>query len=304
MPSVGFIGAGTVGTALAVSLSGRGYQLAAVASKTHASAAALAARIQPPPPVCDAQGAVDRCELVFLTTPDDLIGPVANSLAWHAGQAVVHCSGAASTDVLEAARAAGAAVGAFHPLQTFASVNEAIENLPGSAFAIEADGPLLTILEQMARDLSGTPIRLGPGDKTIYHTAAVLVSNYTVALMAAATELWGQFGVTTPDATQSLLPLLQGTINNIRKIGLPGCLTGPIARGDLGTVEKHLEALEARAPELLGIYCELGLRAVPVALAKGKIDTNQARALEKALADHLHTSSQVSTRGLNRTEAN
>lgn len=294
MPSIGFIGAGTVGTALAVSLSRRGYELVAVASRTQASAAGLAARIQQAPLVCDLQTAVDRCELLFITTPDDLIAPVVNSLTWHVGQAVVHCSGAASTDILEAARAAGAPVGAFHPLQTFASVTEAIENLPGSAFAIEAEGPLLDTLEQMARDLSGTPIRLGPGDKTIYHASAVLVSNYTVALMAAATNLWEQFGIATPEATQALLPLLQGTVNNIRKIGLPGCLTGPIARGDLGTIQKHLRALEARAPELLGTYCELGLRAVPVALAKGKIDTERARELEAALAEHLHA----------RTEAN
>jgi len=274
-------------------LSRRGYKLVAVASRTQASAVGLTARLQPPPPVCDAQSAVDRSELVFLTTPDDLIAPVANSLVWHAGQAVVHCSGAASTDVLEAAHAAGAAVGAFHPLQTFAGVNEAIENLPGSAFAVEAEGPLLDTLEQMARDLSGTPIRLGPGDKTLYHAAAVLTSNYTVALMAAATQLWEQFGVAAPEATKALLPLLQGTVNNIRKIGLPGCLTGPIARGDLGTVEKHLQALEARAPELLGMYCELGLRAVPVAVAKGKIDPNQARALETALAAHLRTRTEA-----------
>ncbi len=135
----------------------------------------------------------------------------------------------------------------------------------------------------MATNLHGHWVRLGPGDKLLYHLSAVLVSNYTVALMKMATDLWHNFGVSTGDATQALLPLLQGTVNNISGVGLPNCLTGPIARGDLGTIRNHLEAMGNRAPSLLAAYCELGLQAIPVALAKGKIDDKRAQEMEQIL---------------------
>ncbi|MDO8670328.1 MAG: DUF2520 domain-containing protein [Dehalococcoidia bacterium] len=276
MLRVGFIGAGTVGTAMAISLSRRGYGVVAVSSRSRSSAERLAARLEGCEAYADGQCVVEAAELVFVTTPDSAIGPVVSQCAWRAGKSVVHCSGADSLDVLEAARKSGASVGALHPLQTFASVEEAIENLPGSTFALEAEGLLLGTLEAMAKDLGGTCVRLGPGDKVLYHAAAVLTSNYMVALVSMATDLWKQFGVSTSEATDALLPLIRGTVNNITKVGLPNCLTGPIARGDLGTIEKHIKALAERAPGLLDAYRLLGLQTVPIALAKGRIDDQRA----------------------------
>jgi len=113
----------------------------------------------------------------------------------------------------------------------------------------------------------------------------VMVSNYTVALMKMATDLWREFGKSTPEATQALLPLLKGTVNNIAKVGLPNCLTGPIARGDTGTIQKHLQALGERFPSLLAAYRELGLQDIPVALAKGGIDEGQAVKLRELLME-------------------
>ena len=96
------------------------------------------------------QGVADNADFVFLTTPDDAIPAVVDTVRWHTGQYVVHCSGADSLDVLEPARIVGARVGSFHPLQTFASIQKAIDNLPGSTFALEAEGALLDILKEMA----------------------------------------------------------------------------------------------------------------------------------------------------------
>jgi predicted short-subunit dehydrogenase-like oxidoreductase (DUF2520 family) len=99
-----------------------------------------------------------------------------------------------------------------------------------------------------------------------------------------ATDLWRGFGVPAAQATQALLPLLRGTVNNIEKIGLPHCLTGPIARGDVGTLRNHLEALLERAPGMIDAYRQLGLQAIPIALEKGRI--SQEKALEiKALLE-------------------
>jgi predicted short-subunit dehydrogenase-like oxidoreductase (DUF2520 family) len=105
-----------------------------------------------------------------------------------------------------------------------------------------------------------------------------------VTLVKLATDLWQTFGVSTTEATQALLPLLQGTVNNLGNVGLPDCLTGPIARGDLGTIRKHLAALEARAPALLPTYRELGRQTVPIALAKGRIDEQGAKEMHKLLS--------------------
>jgi len=283
MDRIGFIGAGTVGRALAITLANEGYHVAAAASRTRASAAALAAQVPGCAVLGTAQAVANAADLVFITTPDDAIAGVAAAVQWHFGQGVVHCSGAASTDIIAPAAQDGAQVGAFHPLQSFASVSRAIENIPGSTFAIEAEPPLRDKLVAMATALRGSPVLLGPGDKVLYHAAAVIVSNYTVALMKMATDLWRQFGVPPAEATAAMLPLLRGTVNNIANIGLPNCLTGPIARGDAGTVERHLAALERRAPQLLAAYRDLGLQAVEVALEKGKVDQAQAARMRALL---------------------
>jgi predicted short-subunit dehydrogenase-like oxidoreductase (DUF2520 family) len=199
---------------------------------------------------------------------------------------VVHCSGADSTETLESARQSGAQVGAFHPLQTFASFQQALDNIAGSTFAIESEEPLLTTLKEMATSLDGHWIKLKAGDKVVYHAAAVIACNYLVTLVKLATDLWQTFDVPAEEATQALLPLLRGTLNNIDKVGIPQCLTGPIARGDTGTIKKHLKALQETAPSLLSTYQELGLQTIPIALAKGKINHEQAQELREML-QHL-----------------
>jgi predicted short-subunit dehydrogenase-like oxidoreductase (DUF2520 family) len=197
---------------------------------------------------------------------------------------VIHCSGAHSLDILESASKDGAQVGAFHPLQTFASVAHAIKNIPGSTFALETEGGLLETLKRMTQDLDGSWVQLKAGDKVLYHAAAVFACNYLVTLMKMATDLWQAFGVSTPEATKALLPLLRGTLNNLENIGLPNCLTGPIARGDMGTIKRHLEALEKSAPSLLPAYRELGTQTIPIALGKGKIDSARAEEMCKLLS--------------------
>ena len=283
MLKLGFIGAGTVGTALAIRLNDRGYQVVAVSSRSQASADKLVQEINGCRAVSSNQAVADAAELVFITTPDDAIAPVASIIQWHTGQNVVHCSGADSTDILESAKKSGAQVGAFHPLQTFASVTQAIDNIPGSTFAIEAEEPLLTSLKEMATALDGHCIELKAGDKVVYHAAAVIACNYLVTLVKLATDLWQTFDVPTQQASRALLPLLRGTIHNIETVGIPKCLTGPIARGDTGTIKKHINALEKVAPAVLSTYCELGRQTIPIALAKGRINEQQAEELQAIL---------------------
>ena len=282
MKKIGFIGAGIVGTALAILLNRRGYQIVAVADRSRTSAENLAKTINNCR-VVNNQEVANTADLVFITTPDDTIATIASQVKWPKGCSVVHCSGADSTDILEPARRSGVMVGGFHPLQTFAGVKQAIENIPGSTFAVEAEEPLLTSLKDMATTLGGRWIELKAVDKVAYHAAAVFASNYLVTLVKMSTDLWRTFDIPIDQATRALLPLIRGTIKNIETIGIPQCLTGPIARGDTGTITKHLKTLREKAPSLLFPYKELGLQTVPIALAKGRINEKQAIELEAIL---------------------
>ncbi len=283
MLKVGFIGAGTVGTALAAGLKDRDYQVVAVSSRSQTSAQKLARQVPGCEVFSNGQDIADRAELIFITTPDDAIAQVASQVKWYSGQSVVHSSGAESTSILAPAKRLGAKVGAFHPLQTFASVKEATRNIPGSTFAIEAEEPLLGTLKKIATVLGGEFIELKAADKVIYHAAAVIACNYMVTLTKLATDLWETFDVPRPRAIRALMPLLRGTLHNIEILGIPDCLTGPVARGDSGTIEKHLSALRKVKPELLSVYRELGLQTIPIARAKGKINQQQANKLHAIL---------------------
>ena len=286
MIDLGFIGAGTVGTALAFLLSSRGYQVKSASSRSLASAKNLAKAVDGCHPFGNNQDVVDTAELVFITTSDDAIAKVASQIQWHAGQSAIHCSGADSTDILEPAKKAGAKVGVFHPLQSYASVAQAIENTPGSTFALEAEEPLLTTLKDMAIAIGVHWVELKASDMASYHTAAVIAGNYLTTLVKSATDLWQTFSIPPEQATRALLPLLLGTLHNIDAMGIPLCLTGPIARGDTGTIEKHIDTLQRLAPHLLAAYKELGLQTIPIALAKGKINEHQAREIGIILKRH------------------
>jgi predicted short-subunit dehydrogenase-like oxidoreductase (DUF2520 family) len=283
MLKVGFIGAGIVGTALAVLLNRNGYKVTCVSSRSRKSAKNLAGAVEGCNILDTNQDVADAADFVFITTPDDVIPRVASRVKWRKRQSVVHCSGADSVEILEPARKSGARVGGFHPLQTFAGIEQAIENIPGSTFAIETDEPLLTTMKDMATALGGQWIRLKSRDKAAYHAAAVFACNYLVTLVKLSTDLWETFRISPEKSTKALLPLLRGTLNNIETLGIPQCLTGPIARGDISTINKHIKTLEKKAPALVAPYMELGRQTIPIALAKGKIDKKHSTELEKTL---------------------
>jgi predicted short-subunit dehydrogenase-like oxidoreductase (DUF2520 family) len=280
MRKIGFIGAGTVGTALATLLRRRGYEVAAVFDINQESAQKFLSRVEGSRVFNSPRNVAENTDLIFITTPDSSIGKVALDVNWRKDTSVIHCCGAESADILEPARKLGARVGGFHPLQTFAGIDQAIENIPGSTFAIEAEDPLLGTLISMAEALNGRWIKLGAEDKPAYHAAAVFASNYMVTLVKMAADLWQTFGGTPDKATRALIPLMKGTLHNIETLGLPQCLTGPIARGDTGTVSRHIQTIKEKSPSLLFPYKELGLQTLPIALAKGKISRKKANELE------------------------
>ena len=283
MERLGFVGAGRAGTALARGLAAVGWPVVAVSSRTAAHAEALAACLpEAARALPDAQGVADAADVVFLTVPDAAISAVAEAIAWTRGQGVVHASGVESTAPLAAAARQGALAGSFHPLQTFAAVPppDALAPFVGVTCALEGDHTLLPRLEAMARALGARPQALPPETKLLYHTAAVLASNYLVTLLHLAADLWRTFGVPEREATEALLPLVRGAIDNVAAHGAVEALTGPIARGDAGTVEKHLAALAAARPEALATYRALGRATLELVRLRGDLDAEAVAALE------------------------
>ena len=282
-PRLGFIGPGTVGIALARSLASAGYPVVSISGRNAERLGRAVESIPGARAAESAQEAVDAADLIFLTVPDDAIQSVAERLAWAPGKSAVHCSGAASLDLLETAERQGAAVGAFHPLQTFASAEQATRNLPGSAVAIEASDPALeSTLEAMADALGGRPLVLR-GDKALYHASAVIACNYLVTLLDVAAGVWPHLGLSKEDGLKALLPLVRGTIENLDAIGLPNALTGPVSRGDVGTIERNIAALSEHAPETAALYVELARRTIPIARAKGTLSEDAAKRLLERL---------------------
>jgi len=283
MLKLGFIGAGPVGTTFGVRLSEQGYAVVAVADISP-TAAERFSRLVPGCRVFNqTQELVDAVEMVFITTADDFIPQVSSGLKWRPGQMAVHCSGASTVQSLEAARQQGARVGSIHPCQTFAGIEQAIANLPGSTFAIEAEEPLKTTLAEMARALSGDIVYLTSEDKVLYHAAAAIACNYFTTIVKLASDLWRNFGKTPADAIKAYMPLLRGTLANIETTGFPKCLTGPIARGDVATIRRHLAALEKFAPELLPLYKALGAFTIPIGRDKGSLTADRSEELQALL---------------------
>lgn len=280
---IGFIGSGAAAGALARALATAGQNVVAVSSRQSSRARELAASISGCSAVHDPQLVVESADLVFLAVPDMAIESVCESLTWSPNLAVVHCSGAHSVDVLSTAARAGALVGGFHPLQTFAGRPDDAERVAGSVIGIEADATLKAALTVLARNIGGRPVYLSAENKPLYHASAVLISNYVVTLAAIAAELWDTFNVPRNEALEALLPLLSGAVANLKQVGLPNALTGPIARGDGATVEDHLESLARNRPQLVPLYQELGYKTVDLAL-QGGLDSRSADAIRAVLA--------------------
>lgn len=278
MPTVGFVGAGKGGQTLAAALAAAGVRVTAVASRSRASAERLAALAGVPPDgIRDYASEIPaRAHLTLLTVPDDAIAGAVNEICarhgWRPGHAVVHCSGALPSRILDCARLEGSLAGSFHPLQAFAQrppdTAAACAALRGIVFGLEGDDGLEATLRRLAALLGGQALVLQPESKPLYHAAAVIVSNYAVTLVNTGAALLAQCGLDRAAAVQALLPLLTGTLANLAHLGLPNALSGPLSRGDAGTVAGHLAALDATAPAAAALYRSLGLATVAPALEK------------------------------------
>ena len=226
----------------------------------------------------------DRVEVIVCAVPDDAIAPLARTLsatgAVRADQVVLHLSGSLDHTALESLRASGAALGSLHPLQTLVEPERAPDHVRGAWAAVEGDPRAVETAERLAGDIGLHPFRLRPEHKTLYHAGAVFASNYFVVVEAVAQQLLERAGLSREDAWAALAPLVRGTYDNLTHAGPEGALTGPVVRGDVDTLARHLRVLPDRDRAL---YRDLGLAVLDLARRRG-LAADVIDRLERTLA--------------------
>jgi len=268
---IAIVGPGRLGQALARSLRAAGYTISEVISRDLPESRRRAARL------ARALGARARtpatasfnAQVVWLCVSDDAIRACARELAPKAGwkgKVALHSSGALSSDLLAALRRRGAAVASIHPMMTFGRDPSSTPSLGGVPFAIEGDARAARVARRIARDLGGEPFRIPRESKVLYHVLGSFSSPLVVATLATAEQVAAAAGISRPAAARIMQPILQQTIVNYLRDGAGAAFSGPLARGDLATVRRHLAALR-RVPEARQVYIALvraALKSLPV----------------------------------------
>jgi len=283
---VGFVGAGKVGRALGRDFYQKGMTISGYFS-LDLSHAQFAATETASKAYTKINALMRESDIIFLTVNDDAIQPVVRTLmtvseACFNEKIIAHTSGVHASDILKPLDKLGAALYAVHPLQAFASVAQALTLLGGTVFSVEGTGLSSTNGEPTALNEAGERMLnfmaktaydffvMKSEDKARYHAAAVISSNYLVATIDFALSQFEKIGCSKAFAMKALFPLIQGTIDNIDRFGTVDALTGPIARGDVHTIEKHLDCLNTEEQSL---YRALGRKTLDIAIVKGLSET-------------------------------
>ena len=274
---IGFIGAGKAANVIATALHDCGYTISSISSRDISSATSLSGHILDCIPSSNIQDTATECNIVFITTQDDAILSVAKSIIWKSKCIVIHCSGSKTLEVLNPARDQGAQIGSLHPVQTFSGEIGNKESLKGVTFAIDGEDDVLDILRQLVLDLGGFPVKISPELRPLYHLSAFLACGGLVTLVSKASSLWESMGYNDSTGLQSLLPLIKKTIENIEAKGTYGSMTGPVNRGDIGTIAEHISAIRKQSPDTMDIYKSISKYATKLSSQNGGIDYNTSQ---------------------------
>lgn len=288
MSDIALIGAGKLGTNLGYALRRKGHRIAVISDKSLHAAQEGRRLIGQGEITDDNRYAARRGNWVILTVPDDAIDGVAEDLAgsdvaWQ-GKFVFHCSGLLTSGSLASLEKEGALVASLHPVQSFPQKKPVPGIFTDIFIGLEGRTDGLELATRITEQLGGRPFILEARNKPLYHTACSIASNSIATLLDAATRLLKQAGLAESVASQVLLPLVQGTLQNVKKFDAERALTGPVARGDAATVAKHLEAL-GKDSELRDLYAKIACQSLQI-VKKGKtLSAEKIKALEALLED-------------------
>jgi predicted short-subunit dehydrogenase-like oxidoreductase (DUF2520 family) len=286
MKTIAIIGAGRLGASLGYSLSQRGYTITAISTLTQHSAEESGRLIGQGSLITDNARAARMAETIILAVPDDDIPAVveeleAEELDWK-GKLVFHCSGLHPSCLLQRLASKGALAASVHPNQSFPRKRKDAKAFQGVYFALEGEDQARAKAESIVRDLGGHPFVIKAEDKPTYHAACSVASNFFVALLDVAVNLLQQCGLERDTGRDLLLPLVERTLQNVKKFNTSGALSGPIVRGDHTSVKNHLDALE-KFPFYRGTYMTLAAQALEMAKKRGEIPPDKIKAIEDLL---------------------
>ncbi len=285
LPRIGFVGAGRVGLVLGTAISRSGWPVTAVASRDPGRRERFQAAVPGARAYAEPAAVLDDVDVVFLTVPDDAIGDIAAQLRLYSGQALVHTSGLLPASILEPARAAGTMVGSFHPLVAFADMDGALAALRGATVALEGDEPLVGMLAELAEAIGGQPVQVPSQGRAGYHAAAVLAAGGFVALLDAIAELARGAGLDEATSLATYAPLLRQTLANAEQLGIRQSLSGPVLRGDAGTLRAHMDSMKLLSPGAVELYGAAARREIALARARGELSEERADALRRVLEE-------------------
>ncbi|SMX77010.1 MULTISPECIES: Rossmann-like and DUF2520 domain-containing protein [unclassified Brevibacterium] len=279
---IGIIGCGKVGATIGAAWREAGHAIIGV-SATSAQSLQRAEEMLPGVPVLAPDDVADRAELLLLAVPDDEIESFVKGLAKvsriHSGQILVHCSGRYGTDVLEAGISLGALPIALHPSLSFTGTSVDLPRLRQSTVAVTAPAPIRPVGQALVVELGAEPIDVAEADRPLYHAAITHASNHSITILSEAMEMLAEAGVSEP--SRVLSALVDASVTNTLQNG-PKALTGPISRGDVGTVSAHLAALSefslnVSSPAARNSYIALARSTTAKALSLGRITQSQAQ---------------------------
>ena len=283
----GFIGVGRVGTALALRLNEKQYTVLNLSGKSPDSGESLSQRI-PGSVASSIINTINDSDIIFICVPDDIIQNLVDKLPWVKGQIIIHTSGALN---IQTPNNTSIHLANLHPLQTIIMDSPLQYNF---SFGIQSKDPIIQRnLEELVVDLGGSGFIIPEKLRSLYHASAVMASNYLVTLMGISTELWKELGYDEVESLRALLPLIKQTITNIETYGVQNALTGPIERGDTGTIEKHIETLGQKADTLLPLYYEMAKHTINIAKRKGSIEQAQEDELMNLINKHISKGNQT-----------
>jgi len=291
-PAITIVGPGRVGIHLAVLLARNGWSIEQVAGRDRNKLDQAARRLQSESHLVLIEELNKPAEVLLLTVSDDAIGAVCEQLAGQGaldqGTVVFHTSGACASDLLEPARCLGAAVGSMHPLQTFMESAAGIPDIGGTHWFFEGSARAGDLAARITASLGGLFHVIESEKKVLYHASAAIACNYMNAVLSAALDCAQSADIPRQDMMAALRPLVTTTVENMFNTDPASALTGPISRGDVETVNKHLEAM-AHSPDLRSLYQALGRIALEMARSHGMVDESEAKRLAKSLAQTLES---------------
>jgi predicted short-subunit dehydrogenase-like oxidoreductase (DUF2520 family) len=289
--TIGIIGTGAVGSALAVLLRNAGYPVAGIAGRNKERSAELLKKLNLQKGDATNEEIVVDSDVIFFCLPDDELSDEINrcvkAASSFAGKLFFHTSGALSSNLFDPFRKKGALAASFHPLQSIPKNNRTV-SLKDFAVTVEGDQPAVDYAFEIIQKIGAKPVLIEPGQKVMYHATATLASNGLVGLSGVVEEMIDAVGL-GEEGREHFYKLMGQSLDNSRTMTAPDAITGPAARGDIATLKQHLNTLRQQSPHIVPIYVVIGSHCVSLAIRSGTISQERGEAILDLFSNELQS---------------